>query len=105
METIFTVKNTDLEMLTALEAVYFFRELLWAEAFALGIPKNCISVSSEITTPDGGIDAEVRDVQISGGQGIIKQGFTCYQIKIGTFSLRGKAKVREILFKESSTTE
>jgi hypothetical protein len=71
----------------------YFRELLWAEAGAIGIPKNCISVSSDINTPDGGIDAEVRNVQIDGGQGIIKQGLTCYQIKIGLFSLKGNSKV------------
>jgi hypothetical protein len=57
METIFTVKNANLELLTALEAVDFFRELLWAEAVTLGIPKNCINVSSEITTPDGVLDS------------------------------------------------
>src|SRR6266702_3782169 len=103
METILTVTNADLNLLTSFEAVSLFRELLWAEAGAIGIPKNCISVSSDINTPDGGIDAEVRNVQIDGGQGIIKQGLTCYQIKIGLFSLRGNAKVKEILFNERST--
>ncbi len=104
MDTFFTVKNEDLRLLTALEAVVFFRELLWAEAMALKIPKSCINVSSEITTPDGGIDAEVRNVQISSGQGIIKQGITCYQIKIGPFSLKGNSKIREILFNKEKST-
>ncbi len=103
METILTVTNADLKLMTSFDAVSIFRELLWAEAGALGIPKNCISISSEINTLDGGIDADVRDAQINGGQGIIKKGLTCYQIKTGPFSLKGNAKVKEILFNERST--
>jgi hypothetical protein len=40
MDTIFTVRNQDLERLSAQEAVDFFRELLWAEATSLGIGKT-----------------------------------------------------------------
>ena len=87
MDTIFTVKNADFDRLSPQEAVDFFRELLWAEAAALGIGKNFINVPSAITVADGGIDAEVQNVSASGGQGIIKQGLTRYQIKTGNFSL------------------
>ena len=48
------------------EAVDFFREMLWAEATALGIGINLINVPGAITVGDGGIDAEVRDVPING---------------------------------------
>lgn len=103
MDTIFTVKNEDLERLSPQEAVDFFRELLWAEATTLGIGKNLINVPSAITVADGGIDAEVQNAQVSGGQGIIKQGLTRYQIKIGNFSLGDNSHVKKILFKDRST--
>ncbi len=102
-DTIFTVKNENLKLLTPEQAVDFFRELLWAEATHLGIPKSHINVSSDITTPDGGIDAEVRDIQIHEGQGIIKRGLTSYQIKTGEFSLKGEKHIKDILFKKGTT--
>lgn len=98
MDTIFTVKAEHLARLSSTQAVDFFRELLWAEATRIGIGKHLISVPTAITVKDGGIDAEIRDVPTNAGQGIIKQGFTSYQIKTGKFSLRDADKVRKILF-------
>lgn len=103
IETIFTVKNQDLERLDPQESVDIFRELLWAEATSMGIGKNLINVPSAITVADGGIDAEVRNVTISGGQGIIKNGLTRYQIKTGEFSLQSNANIKKILLNEKST--
>jgi hypothetical protein len=102
MDTIFTVRNEELHRLSPEEAVDFFRELLWAEATSIGIGKNLINVPSAITTPDGGIDAEVQSIRISGGQGIIKQGLTRYQIKTGSFSPSSEADIKSILFKEGT---
>lgn len=102
IETIFTVKNEDLERLGPQKAVDFFRELVWTEATTLGIGKNLINVPSAITVADGGIDAEVRDVQIKGGQGLIKQGLTRYQIKSGKFSLTKDQNIKSILFRNKS---
>ncbi len=102
IETIFTVKNEDLGRLGSQKAVDFFRELVWAEATALGIGKNLINVPSAITVADGGIDAEVKNVDISGGQGLIKKGLTRYQIKSGEFSLRSDRHIKDILFKSVS---
>lgn len=102
MDTIFTVKKEDLARLSPEEAVDFFRELLWAEATALGIGKNLIDVPSAITVADGGIDAEVRDVLVDGAQGLIKPGLTRYQIKTGDFSLRGNTGIDSILCGEKS---
>src|SRR3972149_7847309 len=102
MDTIFTVKNADFDRLSPQEAVDFFRELLWAEADALGIGKNFINVPSAITVADGGIDAEVQNVSASGGQGIIKQGLTRYQIKTGNFSLSNESHIKSILFKDTT---
>ena len=103
MDTIFTVRKEDLERLSPEEAVEFFRDLLWAEANTLGIGKNLINVPSAITVADGGIDAEVRDVSVSGEQGIIKQGLNRYQIKTGDFSPSQDTHIGKILFKDRST--
>ncbi|MBI2854573.1 MAG: hypothetical protein HYX87_06605 [Chloroflexi bacterium] len=103
MDTIFTVHNTDLERLSAEQAVDLFRELLWAEATTTGIAKNLINVPSAITVQDGGVDAEVQNAPIAGGQGLIKQGLTRYQIKTGSFSLSGDAHVKDILFRKDAT--
>lgn len=96
--TIFSVESRDLAHLGADLAVDVFRELLWAEATVMGIGKHLINVPSAITVADGGVDAEIRDVPISGSQGIIKPGLTCYQIKTGEYSLREKSNIRKILF-------
>jgi hypothetical protein len=55
MSTFFTVRPSDLDQLSLNEAVDIFRELLWAEITALGIPKNEINVPTVINAPDGGI--------------------------------------------------
>ena len=102
MDTIFTVKAEDLARLSSQEAVELFRELLWAEATALGIGKHLISVPTAITVADGGVDAEIRDVLVHSGQGIIKQELSCYQIKTGDYSIRDKGNMRKILFTPKS---
>ena len=104
METIFAVDKEHLGRLNPAQAVDLFRELLWAEATATGIGKNLISVPSAITVADGGIDAEVVGAEPQGGQGLIKQGMTRYQIKTGSFSLSGDADIEEILL-QSKTSE
>jgi len=104
LETIFTVKNEDLDRLNPQDAVDFFCELIWAEATALGIGKNLIKVSSAINVKDGGIDAEVKDSPKSGSQGLIKKGLTRYQIKSGKFSL-SDYYIKKILFKDSKSIQ
>jgi len=103
MSTIFTVTTDDLDHLNPKGAVDVFRELIWAEATASDIGKDLISVPTAITVADGGIDAEVTDSPKAGGQGIIKQGLTRYQIKTGKFSLGNEANVKDILFTEGSS--
>src|SRR5450631_2216021 len=96
--TIFSVGSRDLANLGADLAVGIFRELLWAEATTLGIGKHLINIPTSITVADGGVDAEIRDVPPMIGQGMIKSGLTCYQIKTGDYSLREKANRKKILF-------
>ena len=98
-ETIFTVKNEQLSQLDQKTSVEFFQKLLWAEARRLGVEISKISVSSWVNVPDGGVDANVDDAQITGGQGVIKQRTTCYQIKAGdTFKPWQKSAIKNELF-------
>jgi hypothetical protein len=82
MDTIFTVKNEDLERLSPKEAVALFRELLWAEARRIGLPISKIHISVWVDIPDGGIDAVVEN-PLSIPSDLIKEGRTGYQIKAG----------------------
>ena len=100
-ETIFTVKNEHLERLDQNTSVEFFRKLLWAEARSLGVEISKINVSSWINVPDGGVDANVDDAQITAGQGLIKQGKSSYQIKAGaTFKPWQESVIKKELFGE-----
>lgn len=102
MKNIFTVEKADLERLNSEEAVDFFRELLCAEAHTMGIPTNNINIPLNITAPDGGIDAEVLNSNANNtGQGLIRIGKTCYQIKTGPFDLSKPNRVKEILLKSN----
>ncbi len=94
---IFTLSTEDLGRLDSTESVQVLRELLWAEATALSIAKNLIDVPGSITARDGGIDAKVEGVTVGTGQGIIKAGTTCYQIKAGEFSPTEPANITKIL--------
>ena len=96
----FSVTGNDLSQLGPEMAVEAFRELLWAEATTVGVAKSFINVPSAITVADGGIDAEVQGAKVNGGQGIIKDGLTRYQIKAGTFALND-SNIKEILFVKS----
>ena len=98
-DTIFTVRNKDLSRLNPTEAVFFCRDLLWAEARRLGVEISKINISSRVNVQDGGVDATVNDVQIETGSGIIKQGKTSYQIKAGaTFEPWQKSVIKKELF-------
>ncbi|CAM2005662.1 hypothetical protein [Acanthopleuribacter pedis] len=103
MDNILTITNRDLDELSSDQAVDFVRELLWAEASAVGIAKNWINVPSSITVADGGIDAEVEHAEIQSGQGVIKKGITRYQIKTGNFNLSQKSYIQDIFFKKNKT--
>ena len=99
-DTIFTVRNEDLNRLDQNTAVDFFQKLLWAEARRLGVEISKINISTRVNVPDGGIDAAVGDVQIEEtGSGIIKPGKTSYQIKSGaTFEPWQRSTIKKELF-------
>ena len=102
IETIFTVKNNDLEQLDEHKAVDFFRRLLWAEARRIGVEISKIHVSSAIHVADGGIDAAVDDAQINTGCGIIKPGKTSYQIKSGECKPWQPSFIKKALFRDGT---
>ena len=99
LDSIFTVKNDRLGLLNEHAAVDFFKKLLWAEAWRVGIELRKIHVSSAIHVSDGGVDATIEDAQIAPGLEIIKPGKTSYQIKSGkSFKPWEKAVIEETLF-------
>jgi hypothetical protein len=93
-----SVTADNLKQLSANDAVNLLHDLLWAEAARIGIAGNLIDVPSAITVGDGGVDAQVADVPSGLSQGIIKDGYTAYQVKTGDFSLGKKENVDDLLF-------
>ncbi len=102
MQSILSLSSDDLNRLSAQDAVFAFRDLLWAEATYLGIGRNLINVPGAINVADGGIDAEVLDAPPSQGHGIIREGLTRYQIKTGNFAMTA-GNIKEILFRDGTT--
>ena len=81
MSSIATIDPKLLKLLNPEEAVDLFRDLLWAESWRQGISVLQVSVPSNITAADGGIDAEVIFAPVT--TGLLSRGRTCYQIKTG----------------------
>jgi len=79
--SIFEISRNELNRLNAEEAVYLFRDLLWAEARKQGISIGKINIPTIINVADGGIDASVDEDVIDFQEGLIKKGKTAYQIK------------------------
>ncbi len=100
MSSIATVEPRLLSLLNPEEAVDIFRDLLWAESWRQGINVLNVNVPSNITAPDGGIDAEVKDVPVT--EGLLSQGLTEYQLKTGDFPAHQDAKIKELLCKKDS---
>lgn len=93
----------ELKILSSMQAVDALRDLLYAEAKLLGIPLTGVNVPIAITTRDGGVDAEVTcPIEPTGHNGVIRAGYTCYQVKTGDFSASRKTDIKTILFRPSS---
>lgn len=93
---LFEITPRDLDRLSDREAVDALRKLLWATAFRLGIPISLIEVPSNITSPDGGIDARVSEVVIVDSSELIPVGLSTYQIKTGTFRTGSDADAKKL---------
>lgn len=94
-----SIDQAVLRGLSSSQAVEAFRDLLWARAGERGIPVTRVSISADITTPDGGVDASILD-----GAGpklqddeLLSSGRR-FQIKTGDFQPWQPAKIRKELF-------
>lgn len=102
--SLFSVTGDDLRRLDAGEAVTLVSHLLWAEAMRLGIPVSKIHISSQVDSPDGGVDAIVSDHTASGD--LIRVGRMAYQIKSGeSFRPNEEAVIRKELFGKKKTAK
>lgn len=97
--SVFRVDAAILKRLSATAAVEAFRDLLWARAAELGLPITRVSISADVYTSDGGIDASILegDGPPLDGDELLTSG-TRYQIKTGDFQLWQRGKVDEELF-------
>ena len=77
------------------EGARFLKRLLHAEATSLGIPISKVNMTLRLTVPDGGVDADIQDAEISGD--LIFPGHTAYQVKSGDFSPWQPAVARDEL--------
>ena len=101
MQGVFKVSAADLDQLSSEEAVETLRRLLWAETHVLGLGPANLNVPSNVTTGDGGIDAElVGPTQPTEPEGILEAGWNAYQVKTGPYNVHQETKVRELLFDE-----
>lgn len=99
MTTIYEIENIHLNGLNPQEAVAIFRELLWAEARRIRLELSKIHISNNIYVPDGGVDASVEENGEKCETGLIKPGYTTYQIKASVeFSPWQNAEIRKELF-------
>src|SRR5437867_2141147 len=104
--SIFTVRNADLERLTPEGAVELLRDLLWAEAGRVGLPKTSINVSSWVDMPDGGVDATFEGIASAARSAVLKQRRTGFQVKAGAgFQPWNDSHVRKALFGDKSSTK
>jgi len=100
METMFTIKKEELDRYSPDESHIIFRELLYAESTRLEIPPSKITIKTDSSVKDGGIDAYIEN-DTENESGLIKKGQTGFQIKSGkTFEPWQLAELRNELFGE-----
>jgi hypothetical protein len=81
MNSIFSVKGTDLEQLDAVSATRTFRNLLWCETLRGGLSPHRVVISLRTNVSDGGIDARVDDMPTV--DSVLVRGTTSFQVKAG----------------------
>ena len=92
------VTKNDLHALLPEQSVELITKIIRSEACISEIEQSKIDISSNIYTPDGGIDGTAKNIDSDSINGIIKKGNNNYQIKSGNFSLTTNC-IRELLFK------
>jgi hypothetical protein len=90
-QSFFDVVPVELDQLGSEPAVAVLREMLWAEVNNIGVPISDTDIPFAVDDADGGIDAVVKAVQKSAGNGLIFPPTTSYQVKAGNFPLSASA--------------
>ncbi|REJ64998.1 MAG: helix-turn-helix domain-containing protein [Planctomycetota bacterium] len=95
----FSVNHAVLRSLSPNDAVFAFRDLLWAQAMAKGVSTTRVRISARVNAPDGGIDASIQSDHDNPFQDdkLLTAG-TQYQIKTGEFKPWQPSTVRKELF-------
>jgi len=101
VNSILTIKPADFDRINnETSAVAFMQQLLWAEAYRIGLPLSSVNISLNTKIPDGGIDATVMLPPANcGTSSIITDGYTTYQIKAGkSFAPWQESAIRKELY-------
>lgn len=102
MDTVFTVTANQLSHLGPEAAVNVVRQLLWAEATSIGLPRSQINVPFNINAADGGIDGEVIRPPGFTSKGLLIQGSCKYQIKSGSIPRLTDTVLGDLLYEKRS---
>ncbi len=86
MNTIFEIRQKEIELLEDVQLVDLMNHLLSAEADKIGIPPNKVRTSLRINDPDAGVDAEIVGQEGLGERRWIPSGLSIWQFKSGGIS-------------------
>ena len=100
----FDVTPAELAQLGPAPAVEVLREMIWAEVSNIGIAITDADIPFDVNNADGGIDAIIKAVPTSPGNGLIFAPRTAYQVKAGDFPLSANtnAQIEELVIKPTA---
>ena len=101
MKNPFVVPEEALAALSEERAEDLVRRMIVAEAGSAGVRPEWIRGGGKSSSPDGGVDFEVRNAPRESAGGLIRRGHTLYQVKSGRLS--PARDVRGMLFKKDGT--
>lgn len=102
-KSLVVIEPIAIESLNPADGIRLLRDLLWCEAMRLQIPRHKVVISSDITVPDGGIDASVDAPENQ--TSILAPGHCHYQIKTGaSFKPWQQAQISKELFGDKPAT-
>lgn len=81
MRSLFQITEDQVERLDAHQLTYLLKKLLLYEAEYNGIPRSSISVSLNITSPDGGEDGRIKWEGNPERTEWVPNRYTCFQVK------------------------
>lgn len=81
MPSPFEIEDADIKLLSDTQLTHLLRKLLLLEAAESGLARRSVSVSLEITIPDGGEDGRITWEEGPGNTEYIPSRFTVFQVK------------------------